>query len=183
MLAPRCHACQLGQHVHLPFRVSSSRALHKFDLIYCDTGTSLVVSVSGFKYYLVVLDDYSHHLWTFPLRLKSDTFSTLSHFFAYVKTQFGDTIKVVQCDNGHEFNNSSACTFFLTHSIHLRMSCPYTSPQNSKAERTIRPINNVIRSMLIQASLKPFYWAEVLHTATLLFNICSENGLSCHISI
>jgi hypothetical protein len=37
------------------------------------------------------LDDYSHFLWTFPLRLKSDTFPTLSHF-AWVSTQFGRTI-------------------------------------------------------------------------------------------
>jgi hypothetical protein len=32
---------------------------------------------------------------TFSLRIKSDTFSTLSIFFAYVSTQFGRTIKVV----------------------------------------------------------------------------------------
>ena len=46
--------------MRLPFRVSSSRASHKFDLIHCDLWTSPVASVSGFKYYLVVLDDYSH---------------------------------------------------------------------------------------------------------------------------
>jgi hypothetical protein len=28
------------------------------------------------------------------------------------------------------------------------MSCPYTSPQNGKAERIIRSINNVIRTLL-----------------------------------
>jgi hypothetical protein len=50
---------------------------------------TLVLSVSGYKYYLVILDDCSYYLWTFPLRLKSDTFQTLSQFFAYVKSQFG----------------------------------------------------------------------------------------------
>jgi hypothetical protein len=30
-------------------------------------------------------------------------------------------------NNGREFNNASSRTFFLTHGIHLRMSCPYTS--------------------------------------------------------
>ena len=60
------------------------------------------------------------------------TLSLRSHFFAYVKTQFGDTIKAVQCDNGCEFDNSSARTFFLTHGIHLRMSYPYTSPHTVK---------------------------------------------------
>jgi hypothetical protein len=143
-----CHACQLGRHVCLPFPVSSSRASNKFDLIHCDLWTSPVVSVLGYKYYLVILDDCTHYLWTFPLRLKSDTFSTLARFIAYASTQFAARVKVVQCDNGREFNNSSARAFFLSRSIHLRMSCPYTSPQNGKTERIIRSINNVIRSLL-----------------------------------
>jgi hypothetical protein len=33
------------------------------------------------------------------------------------------------------------------------MSCPYTSTQNGKAERTIQSINNVIGSLLIQATI------------------------------
>jgi len=90
-----CHACQLGGHIRLPFHASSSHATHNFQLIHCDLWTSPVVSVSGHKYYLVILDDCSHYLWTFPLCLKSDTFSTLSNFFAYVRTQFGATIRGV----------------------------------------------------------------------------------------
>jgi hypothetical protein len=50
------------------------------------------------------------------------------------------------------------------------MSCPYTSPQNSKAERFIRSVNNVICTLLIQASLLGRYWAEGLHTTTYLLN-------------
>jgi hypothetical protein len=33
------------------------------------------------------------------------------------------------------------------------MFCPYTSAQNGKAERTIQSINNVIGSLLIQATI------------------------------
>jgi hypothetical protein len=50
------------------------------------------------------------------------------------------------------------------------MSCPYTSPQNGKAEYIIRTINNAIRTLLIQASLPGRYWAEGLHTAVYLLN-------------
>jgi len=122
-----CHACQLGRHTRLPFHASTSRTTHIFQLIHCDLWTSPIPSVSGHKYYLVVLDDFSHYLWTFPLRLKSDTFSTLSNFFAYVTTQFGVTVQGIQCDNGHEFDNHTSRAFFLSHGVQLRMSCPYTS--------------------------------------------------------
>jgi hypothetical protein len=78
-------------HIRLPFPSYSSRAIRAFDLIHCDLWTSLVPSVSGYKYYFI-LDDCTHYSWTFLLRHKSDTFPTLSHFFAYMSTQFGCTI-------------------------------------------------------------------------------------------
>jgi hypothetical protein len=109
-----CHAYQLVKHTRLPFHISSHRAEHPFDLIHLDLWTSPVVSVSGSRYYLVILHDFTHYLWTFPLKLKSDTFTTLSNFFAYVSTQFGRTIKSIQCDNGREFDNSSTRMFQLS---------------------------------------------------------------------
>jgi len=125
---PLCHACQLGRHVRLPFSSSSSHATRAFDLVHCDLWTSPVLSLSGYKYYLVVVDDFSHYSWTFPLRAKSETFPTLLHFFAWVSTQFGLTVKAVQCDNGREFDNSTSRSFFLSRGVQLRISCPYTSP-------------------------------------------------------
>jgi hypothetical protein len=57
-----CHACQLVKHTRLPFCSSSHRAEHSIDLIHLDFWTSPVVSVSGSKYYLVILDDFTHYL-------------------------------------------------------------------------------------------------------------------------
>lgn len=73
--------------------------------------------------------------------------------FAHVSTQSSTTVKAIQCDNGREFDNSSSRTFPLTHGIHLRMTWPYTSPQNGKAERIIRSLNNVGCCLLFQQAL------------------------------
>jgi hypothetical protein len=81
-----CHACQLSCHTRLPFVSSNSHMDNNFDLIYCDMWTSTIVSVSGYKYYLVILDDHSHFVWTFPLHDRSDTFSNLSKKITYVST-------------------------------------------------------------------------------------------------
>jgi hypothetical protein len=89
-----CHACQLDRHTRLPF-TTSSRAEQAFDLVHCDLWTSPVLSLSGYKYYLVILDEFSHFLWTFPLRLKSDTFNTLTHLFAWVPTQFHHPVRAL----------------------------------------------------------------------------------------
>jgi hypothetical protein len=47
----------LGRHVRLSFH-SSSHAAHIFYLVHCDLWTSPVISISGYKYYLVVVDDF-----------------------------------------------------------------------------------------------------------------------------
>jgi hypothetical protein len=75
-----CLSCQLGRHTRMPFVSSTSRVNNNFDLLYCDLWTSPIVSISGYKYYLVIPDSRYHFVWTFPLGVKSNTFSTLSNF-------------------------------------------------------------------------------------------------------
>jgi hypothetical protein len=173
-----CHACKLGHHTHLPIVSYNSHADNNFDLIHYDMWTSPIVSISGYKYYIVILDDHSHFVWTFPLSVKSHTFSTLSNFFAYVSTQFGRTIKVIQCNNDHDFDNAPSHTFFATNGVILRMSYPYTSQQNGKAERILLTINNILCSLLFQACIPTHYWVEGLHTTTYLLNHLPTKAIS-----
>jgi hypothetical protein len=49
-----CHACQLVRHTRLPF---TTRAECAFELVHCDLWT-FVLSLSGYKYYLVILNDF-----------------------------------------------------------------------------------------------------------------------------
>lgn len=129
-VAPVCHACQLGRHVRLPFTSSFTRASAKFEFMFL---VFLVLST------LVILDDFSRYAWTLPLRHKSETFDTISHFFAFVKTQFSTTIRNIQCDNGREFDNLTARTFFLTNGVHMRMSCPHTCPRTVRLNACFVP--------------------------------------------
>jgi transposase InsO family protein len=165
-----CDACQRGRHVRLPFSSSTSFTYFPFQLIHCDLWTSPLVSFTGYQYYLVLIDDYSHYAWTFPLRNKSDATATIQQFYAYVLNQFHMSIQCIQCDNGGEFVNNTLRSFLTDHGIVFRLSCPYTSSQNGKAERAIRTINDIIRTLLLQAHMPPKYWVEALNTATYLLN-------------
>jgi hypothetical protein len=166
-----CHACQLGRHIRLPFYPSESFSVKPFQLLHCDLWTSPIPSTSGFAYHLIIVDDYTHYFWTFPLRKKSDVYATFTAFHAYARTQFSLPILAIQCDNGREFDNNQVNSFFTQHGTLFRFSCPHTSQQNGKAECAIRTTNNVIHTLLFQASMPPSLWAEALHTATLLINI------------
>jgi hypothetical protein len=58
------------------------------------------------------------------------------------------------------------------------MSCPYTSPQNGHVECIICTTNDVMRSLMFQASIPTAYWAETLHVVTYLLNLCPTKTLA-----
>ena len=165
-----CHACQLGKHARLPFSSSGSQTVLPFEIVHCDVWTSPVPSISGCSYYLVFLDDFTHFCWTFPLKHKSEVRQHFADFIPYVRTQFGFTIKCFQADNGTEFVNHAMHDILAAQGIVFHLSCPYTSQQNSKAERVLRTLNNSVRTLLLHASMPPKYWAEALAAATYLLN-------------
>jgi hypothetical protein len=125
-----------------------TRTTHSFELIHYDLWTSLVLSTSGFKYFLVILDDFTHFLWTIPLHLKSDAYAALASFCAFAHTWFNLPLASVQCDNGREFNNAKLHSLPAAHGIHIRFSCPYTSQQNGKSERIIHTVNDIVCPLL-----------------------------------
>jgi transposase InsO family protein len=153
----------LGKHVRLPFSESNNVASFPFQLLHCDVWTSPVLSNSGFKFYLVVLDDFTHYAWTFPLRHKSDVLLTLISFHAFVRTQFQLPIQCLQTNNGREFDNSASRAFFTTHGIVLRLTYRYTSQQNGRADQVLRTINDSIRALLFRAHAPPNFWQCLGH--------------------
>ncbi|KAL9995335.1 putative RNA-directed DNA polymerase [Helianthus debilis subsp. tardiflorus] len=163
-----CNSCQLAKHKRLPFVLSNSTTILPFGIVHCDLWTSPIVSNTGYKYYMILIDDYTNYTWLFPLRYKSETVTKFIKFYTYVKTQFHLPIKSFQCDNGGEFDNHHFKNFASTNGIQFRFSCPHTSQQNGKSERMIRRLNEIMLSILTHASVLPTYWVEAAHTAVYL---------------
>lgn len=143
-----CEACQQGKYVKLPLPTSHSVTYFPFQIMHCDLWTSQLESFSGHKYYLVMIDDFSHYMWTFPLWNKSDVFAIVRDFYLLILNQFHMSIQCIQSDNGKEFDNSILRAFLTSRGVALRLSCPYTYPQNGKAECSIRTINDVLHTLL-----------------------------------
>jgi transposase InsO family protein len=152
-----------------------------YPLLHCDVWTSPIISNSGFKFYLVILDDFSHFTWSFLLRHKPDVLPTLIVFHAFVLTQFQHPIVCLQTDNGKEFDNHASRSFFSGHGIFLRLTCPYTSQQNGHIECTLRTLNDSMRTMLLHASTPLNFWPDALATSTYLLN-CRSYRVCQHIT-
>ncbi|GJZ05244.1 ribonuclease H-like domain-containing protein [Tanacetum coccineum] len=173
-----CHACQLGKHVRLLFVSSKTIVSFCFDIVHSDVWTSPIPSLSGFQYYVLFLDHSSQFVWVYLLVRKSDVVSKFILFRNYVRTQFKCEIRAFQCDHGGGFDNRNLHDLFNTHGIQFRFSCPKTSQQNSKSERMVRTLNNIIRTLLFQAKLPPTYWVEALHMAVHILNILPSTTIN-----
>lgn len=95
-----------GNHVKLSCNSSKNVTLMPFDILHVDLWTSPILSSSGHQFYILFLDEYSDFLWIFPLSNKSQVFEKFTLLSSQILTQFSQTIKCFQCDNGCEYNNS-----------------------------------------------------------------------------
>ncbi|GJY07385.1 ribonuclease H-like domain-containing protein [Tanacetum coccineum] len=94
-----CRACQLGKHVRHPFLHSTSIVENTFDIVHSDVWTSPIPNVSGFKYYILFLDHFSHFLWVYPLQKNSDAFNgTLSMYKARLVANGKSQQPGIDCD-------------------------------------------------------------------------------------
>jgi hypothetical protein len=119
------------------------------ELLHMDLfGPIAYISISGSKYCLVIVDDYSRFTWVFFLLEKSQTQEILKRFLRRAQNKFGLRIKKIRSDNGTEFKNSQIEGFLEEEGIKHEFSSPYTPQQNGVVERKNITLLDMARTML-----------------------------------
>lgn len=131
---------------------------------------SSVTSVSGCKYHVIFVDDYSRYTWLYPLRSKAQVYDCFVKFKTIAENQFSQNIKQLQTDGGGEYNSNYFHSFLTKHGILHRKSCPHTSQQNGLAERKLRHILETGLSRLAKSHLSNKYWVDAFLTAVFIIN-------------
>ncbi|KAM1594973.1 hypothetical protein PS2_001292 [Malus domestica] len=168
---PFCVACRMGKASKLPFSVLPCTSVRPFHLVHADVwGPSPSLSCTGFKYYLIIVDDFTKYSWLYPLYLKSDVSSALITFVLKVQTLFASKVQCFRTDSGGEFLNHSLQAFFNDQGITHQLSCPHTPEQNGCAERKHRHVVEMGRTLLSQSGLPSKFWVEAFQTSVYLIN-------------
>jgi transposase InsO family protein len=165
-----CEPCQLAKNKCLPFVKSNRESTFPFQLVHSDVWQSPVVSLSGFRYYVTFIDDFSRFSWLFPLKLKSDVHSCFLQFKSMVENLVSQPIKSFQSNGGGEYSYTPFKQLLTQHGILHRFSCPKTSQQNGVAERKHRHVMDTGLALLAHSSLSLKYWVDAFLTAIYLIN-------------
>jgi hypothetical protein len=130
-----CISCQLGKQPALPFNNSESHATASFDLIHFDVwGPSLVASMSGSRYFVIFVDDFSRYTWVSLMKSRSELLDIYSTFAEMVETQFSKPIKAFCFDNALEYTQHD---FQAIHIMALFLTCHAQAPHNKMVELNI----------------------------------------------
>jgi transposase InsO family protein len=167
-----CSACQAGKQVgaHHPHKniMTTDRPL---ELLHMDLfGLIAYISISGSKYCLVIVDDYSRFTWVFFLQENSQTQETLKGFLRQAKNEFRLRIKKIRSNNEMEFKNSQIEGFLAEEGIKHEFSSPYTPQKNGVVERKNRTLLDMVRTMLDEYKTPDRFWAEAINTACYSIN-------------
>jgi hypothetical protein len=119
---------------------------------------------------VIFVDDYSRFTWIYMLKNRSNLVPIFQTFHKMIQTQFSCTIKVFRSDNAYEYNDKSFLSILDSNGTLLHRSCPYTSQQNCHAERKLRHILDVVRTLLISASVPEHFLGEAALTAVYTIN-------------
>lgn len=96
-----CDSCRMGKMHQRNFVSVTHSSKEPIYVIHTDVwGPASVSSIEGYKYYLVMVDEFTRYSWIYPLKLKYDVKVIFSQFLSLTETHVGTRVKVVHCDNG-----------------------------------------------------------------------------------
>jgi len=168
-----CKGCLLGKNAKKTFPHSSSKSEEILELIHSDIcGPMSSLSLNGFLYYVIFIDDLSRKCWIYFLKLKSEAFIKFKEFKALIENQTGKRIQILRSDNGGEYESHEFESFCKEAGIKRQLTVPYNPQQNGVAERKNRTICEAAKAMMFDQDLPNSLWVEATGTAVYIQNRC-----------
>lgn len=168
---PVCESCIKGKQTRNPFPKSVSRAETPLALVHTDVcGPMEVESISGYRYFITLIDDATRMTHVYFIIEKSEVVSKIVEYKNLAETQMGLKLKILRSDNGGEYDNRMLAALLRKHGIKHQLSIAYTPEQNGMSERANRTIVERAQTMLSDAGLEKRFLAEAVSTAVYLKN-------------
>ena len=87
------------------------------------------------------------------MKHRSELLQVYSNFAKMVETQFSKRIKIFRSDNALEYTQYAFQAILHSYDTVHHLTCPGISQQNGRAERKLRHILDIVRSLLLSAKV------------------------------
>jgi Reverse transcriptase (RNA-dependent DNA polymerase)/GAG-pre-integrase domain len=168
---PKCDSCILGKQTKtsVPKKREEGighRATRKLEKVWVDlVGPAAVTSRTGNRYVMDIVDDYTSHPWSIPLKTKDEAFQYLKGWEIAREKETGLQVGTYITDGG-ELKSNEMSKWLESRGTTQRFTAPYTSAHIGRVERMHRTLMGKARAMRIYAKLPDYLWDELYLTAT-----------------
>lgn len=174
-----CQACQFGKQTRKLFpKEIKWKATQKLKLIHTDiSGVMKTPLLSGSKYYILFIDEFSHSLDLF-LKHKLEALKSFTKYKAQVENFTSLGIKTLRTDNGLEYTANEFENFLATFEIHHQLTITYNLQQNGKVKRKNIIIGDMARCLFFQSTLPKKLQIKVINIANYIQNRIIKKALT-----
>jgi len=107
-----CAGYQYGKAHQLPFKESKFKVNEPLELVYSGVfGPVKQDSISGRKYVVTFIDDFSRYVSIYFIKEKFETLSKFKEFKEVTEAEVGKQIRCLRSDNGGEYTSDEFCNF------------------------------------------------------------------------
>ena len=165
----KCAACGLGKMTRQPYIAEMAAmkrtATKKGEMIHMDSSGKMAVPSLGYLYYLLFIDDYTRKFWVRFMKNKSESYQHFKEFYESEIKAKGYVLRQLRSDDAPEFTSTEFRDFCTIRGIMRRITPRYTPQQNAIAERGMRTIGEMARTLLAHSGLGKEWWAYAVKYA------------------
>lgn len=172
-----CTHCLMGKSTRLPYNNSEKPPvvvgdnLNIGDEIVSDTfGPIEPISRNGNRFVIEFIDVASRFAFMFPitsLELVASKYVLLRNL---IQTQKGICIKILHTDGHGSYQSNEILSILAKDGTFHKMRSPYSPEQNSIAERRIRTVVEMARTILLQSCVPSMCWEDAILHANYIRN-------------
>jgi hypothetical protein len=184
----KCRFCATGKHKRTPIpKTSENKEYEIGERINIDISYVKTASFGGARFWLLIQDERTDHIWSIFLRNKSETADKMLEWLHMIKNTMDINVRIIRCDNAGENRKlQEVIRADPDLKIKFEFTAPNTPQQNGKIERKFQTLYGKVRAMLnwarLTAHLRTRLWAQCAAVVTKLENIIvkEHNDVSSH---
>ncbi|CAI7810845.1 unnamed protein product [Closterium sp. NIES-54] len=173
-----CVSCVGGKLARHTFPDQGSDADDVLAVEHADLcGPFRVAAKDGSLYFLPLKDRKTRYVWVRPVAKKSDALREFVQWLAVTERQTKRSVLMLRSDRGGEFLGKQFTDFVNGKGIVHDLTCPYTPQQNVMAEREMRTVVELVRTMLLHMGVQHHWWHLALRQAVWVRNCLEKSTL------